>query len=57
MNIALVVKSGKVQLCFDARKVNSVTIKDPYPLPLIDGLLGRLSKGKFIRNLDLKDAF
>lgn len=39
--ITLVRKSnGKVRLCLDARKVNAVTIKDAYPLPLIDGLLG-----------------
>lgn len=56
--VTLVRKSnGKVRLCLDARKVNSVTVKDAYPLPLIDGLLGRLHDTKFITSLDLKDAF
>lgn len=51
--VALVRKPGKVRLCLDARKVNSVTVKDAYPLPLIDGILSRLRKA----SLDLKDAF
>ena len=56
--VTLVRKSnGKVRLCLDARKVNSVTVKDAYPLPLIDGLLGRLHDTKYITSLDLKDAF
>ncbi|XP_065365428.1 uncharacterized protein LOC135958451 [Calliphora vicina] len=55
--VALVRKPGKVRLCLDARKVNSVTVKDAYPLPLIDGILSRLPKARFITSLDLKDAF
>ncbi|XP_066969281.1 uncharacterized protein [Macrobrachium rosenbergii] len=36
----LVPKSnGKVRLCTDYRKLNSVTIKDSYPLPRIDDIL------------------
>lgn len=56
--VVLVKKSnGSVRLCLDSRKVNSVTVKDSYPLPHIDGLLGRLSVTKYISSLDLKDAF
>lgn len=56
--IVLVRKSnGKMRLCLDSRKVNAVTVKDAYPLPQIDGLLGRLKCTKFITSLDLKDAF
>lgn len=53
----LVRKPGKNRLCLDSRKLNEVTTKDAYPLPLIDGLLSRLPKAKFISGLDLKDAF
>jgi hypothetical protein len=49
--------NGQNRLCLDPRKVNNVTIKDAYPLPLIDGLLGRLHETKFITSIDLKDAF
>lgn len=55
--VALVLKPGKVRLCLDARKLNSVTVKDAYPLPLIEGIFSRLPKARFISSLDLKDAF
>lgn len=34
----LVIKPNKVRLCLDARKLNSVTKKDAYPLPSIKGI-------------------
>ncbi|XP_017469029.1 PREDICTED: uncharacterized protein LOC108361006 [Rhagoletis zephyria] len=40
--IALVKKPNKARLCLDSRKVNSVTIKDAYPLLHIDGILSRI---------------
>lgn len=55
--IVLVRKPGKIRLCLDSRKVNSVTVKDAYPLPNIDGILSRLPKAEYITSLDLKDAF
>lgn len=50
-------KNGKTRLCLDARKINDVTKKDAYPLPIIDGLLSRLDTTRYISALDLKDAF
>nr|XP_041630567.1 uncharacterized protein K02A2.6-like [Drosophila kikkawai] len=55
--VILVQKPGKVRLCLDSRKVNAVTKKDAYPLPQIDGILGRLPKAVYISSLDLKDAY
>ncbi len=55
--VSLVRKPGKIRLCLDARKVNQLTVKDAYPLPLIEGLLSRLDQTKFISSIDLKDAF
>lgn len=55
--VAVAKPNGSVRLCLDLRKVNSLTIKDAYPLPLIDGLLGRLQETKFISKIDLKEAF
>lgn len=49
--------NGKSRLCLDSRKINAITKKDAYPLPIIDGLLGRLQETKYISSLDLKDAF
>lgn len=53
----LVIKPNKVRLCLDARKLNSVTQTDAYPLPSIEGIFSRLPKANIISKLDLKDAF
>jgi len=55
--IVLIRKNDKVRLCLDSRKVNLFTIKDAYPLPLIDGILSRLPKAQYISSLDLRKAF
>jgi hypothetical protein len=49
--------TGKVRLCLDSRKLNAITVKDAYPLPLINDILGRLTGTKFLSSIDLKDAF
>lgn len=53
----LVRKTGKIRLCIDCRKLNTVTKKDSYPLPHINGLLSRLKDTFYISGIDLKDAF
>ena len=54
----LVKKSnGKARLCLDSRALNLVTIKDAYPMPKIDGIIGRLDTTRYISSIDLKDAF
>lgn len=55
--LVLVKKPGKVRLCLDSRRLNSVTKKLAYPLPHIEGLLSRLSETRYISSVDLKDAF
>ena len=48
---------GSLRLCIDFRKLNEITRKDRYPLPLIDELLARLSKAKVYTKLDIRQAF
>lgn len=55
--VTLVRKVNKNRLCLDARKLNSRTVKDAYPLPHIEGILSRLQETRFISAIDLKDAF
>lgn len=55
--VTLVRKETKNRLCLDARKLNSRTIKDAYPLPHIEGILSRLQETRYISAIDLKDAF
>lgn len=49
--------SGDYRLCFDGRKINSVTVKDAYPLPRVDSILNKLRDAKFLSSIDLKSAF
>lgn len=53
----LVVRPGKVRFCVDSRKLNSVTVKDAYPIPNIEGIISRLPPAHCISKVDLKDAF
>jgi hypothetical protein len=41
----------------DYRGLNKVTVKNRYPLPLIDKTLDRLNSAKVFTKLDLKDAY
>lgn len=48
---------GSLRLCVDYRKLNELTRKDRYPLPLIDELLAQISKAKIYTKLDVRQAF
>ena len=45
---------GGLRFCVDYRKLNALTKKDRYPLPLIDELLQRVNKAKFFTKLDIR---
>ena len=48
---------GGLRFCVDYRKLNALTKKDRYPLPLIDESLERLSKAKVFTKLDIRQGF
>lgn len=48
---------GNLRLCVDYRKLNNITRKDRYPLPLIDETLARLNQAKIFTKLDIRQAF
>ena len=50
-------KDGSLRLCVDFRKLNAITQKDKYPLPLIADLLDAPSKAKIYTKIDLKHAY
>jgi Reverse transcriptase (RNA-dependent DNA polymerase)/RNase H-like domain found in reverse transcriptase len=50
-------KDGKKRLCVDYRKLNAITVKDRYALPLADELRDRLSGAKVFTKLDLRGAY
>ena len=44
-------------MCVDYRKLNKVTINDPYPLPYIEDLIANIGSSKFITTLDLMKGY
>ena len=46
-----------LRFCVDYRRLNAVTRRDRYPLPLIDECLAQLTGAKFITKLDIRNAF
>jgi hypothetical protein len=50
-------KDQSLRFCIDYRKLNSITRKDGYPLPLIDETLQEISKAKVMTKLDIRQAF
>ncbi|KII60841.1 Retrovirus-related Pol polyprotein from transposon gypsy [Thelohanellus kitauei] len=49
-------KSGGFRFCIDFRKLNDITVKDQYPLPLIDTIFDRLNGSHCFSTIDLKSA-
>lgn len=49
--------TDKYRFCVDYRKLNSVTERDSYPLPLVSKTLDKLSNAKYLSSLDIKSAY
>jgi len=50
-------KDGSLRFCVDYRKLNEVTIKDSYPLPLYTLFFEQVKGSKLFTKLDLKAAY
>ena len=57
-NVVLVKKSdNSLRFCIDYRQLNSVTVKDSYPLPRIDSCMDALGGSKYFSTLDLRQGY
>src|SRR5690349_1843571 len=50
-------KDKSLRLCVDYRRLNDITIKNRYPLPLISSLLQQASVGVIFSKIDLRGAY
>jgi hypothetical protein len=50
-------KDGSLRFCVDYRKLNALTKRDRYPIPLIDEVLARIQGSKYLTRLDIIAAF
>ena len=50
-------KDEKLRLCVDYRALNKVTVKNSYPLPLIDDLFDQLAEAENFSRIDLRSGY
>jgi hypothetical protein len=50
-------KDGTKRMCIDYRTLNSMKIKNKYPLPRIEDLLDRLKKAKIFSKINMRSGY
>ena len=50
-------KDGTLRMCIDYRQINKVTVKNKYPLPIIDNLFDQLREASVFSKIDLRSGY
>ena len=50
-------KDGSLRMVVDYRALNEVTLKNKYPLPMINDLFDQLQGAKVFSNIDLRSGY
>ncbi|WVZ63441.1 hypothetical protein U9M48_013075, partial [Paspalum notatum var. saurae] len=50
-------KYGSWRMCVDYRKLNALTIKNRFPMPVIEEILEELGQAKYFTKLDMKSCY
>ena len=48
---------GSIRFCIDYRKVNDLTVPEPYPMPRIDDLIDRIGSAKYLTKIDMSRGY
>ena len=49
-------KHGSLRMCIDYRQLNKVTIKNKYPIPMINDLFEKLQGARHFSKIDLRSS-
>jgi hypothetical protein len=50
-------KDGKLRMCVDYRRLNEITVKNRYTLPLIQELQDRVKGARFFTKIDIREGY